>query len=516
METVTGVRPNFVLNLKKPGDFTVNLTLEHDTKEDVSIPISIRLIVDRLTFSKYIHTASGGKTIRGADLMKSVLGGVGYTLRDIKLKDDAFGTVSGTRPNFTITLKKAGSFNATLTITKAGIHEDLTAEIEAVLPHLTFPKFTIRYKAALTKAEILAKVVGNSTGYSIREITLDSGASTYATATSAGLDIKKLGSFGATLVLTNPNYFEVSIPNAQFQIDRGAVPDDLDFTDLQKAYSSGGSFTTDEILAQINGTKAGYSIKAIENLSPPGIAQISGDKKSLQFTKVGNFTATIVLQSSERVDATMPGAKFEIVKGTYAGSLSFTRLKRDVLGGGSATITSTQLMSQIAGATGKGFTLKSVTLDDNAFATVSGAKSNLKLTLNKKGNFTATLVLEHPNYLDVTISNAQFEGILPVDKVGITSWKFAGIAATINGTQISVKLPPTDVTVLKATLELPEGATISPDPTQSHDYTNPVDFKVTAQDKTTTRTYTVTVSLENILSPHVREVGEILRLIVPP
>ena len=157
--TVTGTKPNFVLNLKKAGDFTVNLTLAHDTKEDVSISAAIQLVVTKLSFSKYIHTISHGKTIKGADLMKNILGGTGYTLKSIALKDGAFGTVSGTD----ITLKKAGSFNATLTISKGGTNEDLAAEIEVVLPNLAFTKLVTGYKSTLTKAEIFAKVTGNST-----------------------------------------------------------------------------------------------------------------------------------------------------------------------------------------------------------------------------------------------------------------------------------------------------------------------------------------------------------------
>ena len=170
--TVTGTKPSFVLNLRKVGDFTVNLTLEHDTKEDISISAAIQLVVTKLSFSKYIHTISDGKTIKGADLMKNILGGTGYTLKSIALKDDAFGTVSGTAPNLTVTLKKAGSFNATLTISKGGTNEDLSAEIEAVLPSLTFTKLVIGYKRTLSKAEIFAKVAGNKTGYSIQTITL--------------------------------------------------------------------------------------------------------------------------------------------------------------------------------------------------------------------------------------------------------------------------------------------------------------------------------------------------------
>ena len=155
-------------------------------------------------------------------------------------------------------------------------------------------------------------------------------------------------------------------------------------------------------------------------------------------------------------------------------------------------------MSQISGATSGGFTLKSVVLDDDAFATIGGTKPDLILTLKKTGNFTATVVLEHTKYLDVMISGAQFESIIPNDKAEIASWKFGDKVATVSGTDINIALPFGNITAidaLKATVKMSEGATISPDPTQSIDYTSPVDFKVTAEDKTTSKTYTVTVKL---------------------
>ena len=209
--------------------------------------------------------------------MKNVSGATGYTLKSITLRDTSFGTVSGTAPNFTITLKKAGKFNATLVLTKTGLlDQSVEAEIEAVLPALTFPKLTIGYKGVLNKTEILNQVAGgNKTGYTVKEIRLNAGADAVASvnATTGDLNIKGVGSFSTTLVLTNPNYFDISIANAQF----------------------------------------------------------------------------------------------EIVKATYTEAFSFTKLKRDVLAGGSATITGAQLMAQITGATSKGFTLKSIALDNAQF-----------------------------------------------------------------------------------------------------------------------------------------------------
>ena len=79
----------------------------------------------------------------------------------------------------------------------------------------------------------------------------------------------------------------------------------------------------------------------------------------------------------------------------------------------------------------------------------------------------------------------------------IISWKFGDKRATIKGKDISITLPfGTDLTNLKAELEISPGASIKQDPTKAQDYTKPLDFVVTAKDGTTKKTYTVTVSLE--------------------
>ena len=160
-------------------------------------------------------------------------------------------------------------------------------------------------------------------------------------------------------------------------------------------------------------------------------------------------------------------------------------------------------MKQILESVSAGFTLKSITPSDDSFATVSGTKPNLTLTLKKMGNFTANLVLEHPTYADVTINNAEFTITLLNNKAVITSWKFGDKVATVSGTDINITLPfgkVTAIDALKATVKISSGATISPDPTQSIDYTSPVDFKVTAEDNTTQQVYTVTVKLVKFMA----------------
>ena len=111
------------------------------------------------------------------------------------------------------------------------------------------------------------------------------------------ITLTKYGIFTADIVLSKTGHLDVTIRGATFERTTNILPapDDLAFVTLRKTYSSGGRFTANEILGQINGTKEGYTLKAIQNLSPTGIASIAADKKSIQFIKAGNFTATLVL-----------------------------------------------------------------------------------------------------------------------------------------------------------------------------------------------------------------------------
>ena len=85
----------------------------------------------------------------------------------------------------------------------------------------------------------------------------------------------------------------------------------------------------------------------------------------------------------------------------------------------------------------------------------------------------------------------------------ITLWKFGDKTATIKGTDISFSYPfETDKNLLKnltATVEISAGASISPAPKTIKDFTNPIDFVVTAEDGTTNQTYKVTVTVEEAI-----------------
>lgn len=65
----------------------------------------------------------------------------------------------------------------------------------------------------------------------------------------------------------------------------------------------------------------------------------------------------------------------------------------------------------------------------------------------------------------------------------ITGLAAATVTADASGSTYTITVPAgTDVKALKLTIPLAAGATINPDPTQAHDYTNPVSYTITKAD----------------------------------
>lgn len=83
----------------------------------------------------------------------------------------------------------------------------------------------------------------------------------------------------------------------------------------------------------------------------------------------------------------------------------------------------------------------------------------------------------------------------------IIDFSINGVKGKIKDNSITVLLPyGTDVTALKASITISDKATISPNSNTSQDFTNPIEYTVIAENKTT-KTYTVTVTLSDSENP---------------
>ena len=91
-------------------------------------------------------------------------------------------------------------------------------------------------------------------------------------------------------------------------------------------------------------------------------------------------------------------------------------------------------------------------------------------------------------------------GKLTFDKLDsdadITKFVVADVEATISDTAITAEVPNgTDVTKLKPTITISKDATVSPASGTETDFTDPVSYVVTAEDGTTKKTYTATITV---------------------
>ena len=417
--------------LTKVGNIVFNLVLKHSSKQDASIK-NCTIVIDKgaaasLTFNKRTKAFVSSGSFSTSEILAGVQGSkAGYTLKSIaSLTPSGIASVRGTKPNLALSFTKLGAFTATIVLehpTKADV--TITAaqfEIgKASAPSLTFNKVTKAFASGgrFSTAEILAGVQGSKTGYTLKSIaslTPSGIASVSGTKPNLALNFTKAGTFTATIVLEHPTKAAVTLTGAQFEIGKASAPS-LTFNKVTKAFASGGRFSTAEILAGVQGSKTGYTLKSIASLTPSGIASVSGTKPNLalNFTKAGTFTATIVLEHPTKAAVTLTGAQFEIGKAS-APSLTFNKVTKTFASGGS--FSTADILAGVQG-TKTGYTLKSIaSLNPNDVASVSGTKPNLALNFTKAGNFTATIVLEHATKVAVTITGAKFEIFEPWDKV---------------------------------------------------------------------------------------------------
>ena len=384
---VKGTAPNFSLTFKKTGDFTATIVLEKANHKDVTLNASFSGAPEKLTFNRF---TTHKKVLNKDDILNQIPepAKAGYALKSIAISAayQSFVTVGGAAPDITLTLKKLGVFKADITLSRAG-YFDVTIQ-EAVFSHieenLKFATDFKTYKKTLTKNDILAKVQGNKTGYSIVKILVKDTTYADANPTTYSLTLKKDGIFGITLTLQKTGYPQLSIDG---QIEYRPKPT-LTF---DKLITAKRTITKAEIERQIKGSTNGYSLTSVV-VTAKDFATVGADL-SMSLKKVGSFTATIVLQRHKYFDVTLQ-ASFE----GKAEPLTFDRLST-----WKNTISGADILKQVKG--GSNYTIKSISVSDKTFAT---ANSDFSLSIKKEGSFTATITLQKAGYFDVVISNAAF------------------------------------------------------------------------------------------------------------
>ncbi len=295
-----------------------------------------------------------------------------------------------------------------------------TVTVKILPPVLTFEKLTKEYTKGghLNATEILNHVKGAKAGYTLKEITNlnpNDIVVINGTAPNLRLAFNRAGVFTASLRLKHnaTSDLDVTLSNAAFEIAKGDAPLALNWIKQSKVYGLGEEISNGELLAGLNGTKTGYTIKTVTISDAGGTgARVSGSGTSAKivgYTKAGTLTLSIVFEHDTKEDKNITGGQFEITKAS-APRLTWTKQRKPFSSDGE--ITNTHLLAGVTGSGKTGYTIKTVTIinTNGTGARVSGSGTSAKITsYTKAGTLTLTLVLVHDTKEDVTLRNAQFE-----------------------------------------------------------------------------------------------------------
>ena len=406
------------LDLTKTGVFKATIILKKDQHSDITLKdcefeISGKKAAPTLTFTKLSRKFSTAP-ITKAEILKQIKQDItGWTLKNVVLSNASFGDVDS---NFSIRLKKIGSFSAKLTFERAGyLAAEVTGTFEITKGSAATLKFTelkrsFKGDKIITAVQLLAQIANVKTwGYALKSIGKISDTD-IATASGTQITIKKVGSFTAELILESANYEDAKV-QASFEVSGKNVAPVLSFATLKRNYSGNKIITKAQILNQITATSGqadwgGFTLKSIVLTENASLARVNNATFELTILKAGTFKARLTFTKDTYVDAVVLGT-FEIAKVT-APILGFTPISKKF--GGSNTISKAEILGKITGDK-TGYVLKSIVPSDNSFASVSAA---FEMTLRRAGNFTATITLYRENYEDAVIKNCSFK-IAPGD-----------------------------------------------------------------------------------------------------
>ncbi len=251
-------------------------------------------------------------------------------------------------------------------------------------------------------------------GYTLKEITNlnpNDIVTVNGSAPNLRLEFNRVGAFTASLGLKHnaTSDLDVTLSNAEFEITKGVAPSDLNWRKQSKIYRSGEEISNAEILAGLDGTKTGYTIKTVTISDAGGTgARVSGSgtaAKIVSYTGAGNLTLTLVFEHATKAEKTITGAQFEITEG-------LTWRKQSKVYGSGGEISNAELLGGLHGPK-EGYRVKSVQITSDSSssgARVSGSGTAAKIiNYSKAVTLTLTLVFEHATKAEKTITGAQFE-----------------------------------------------------------------------------------------------------------
>lgn len=164
-------------------------------------------------------------------------------------------------------------------------------------------------------------------------------------------------------------------------------------------------------------------------------------------------------------------------------------------GGATATVT---LPHTAAGAD---VVITDVTASDSVGTCTATVPASTKVA---SGNVTVT-VTDGTNTATTTLTIT----VAPSNECNITSFTISGIQTSISGTTITLLVPAdADLTELTPTIAVSTGASISPASGVAQNFSSTVTYTVTAEDTTTTKTYTTAIDkIDSVVVKNINMAG---------
>ena len=391
---VTGAGDSQKITIKKDGTFAINITLKKTGWVDfvlkgkikASTPTQPLKKADPSKFSFPLLSVTA-KEVSFAALRGNLTSPAGWTIKSITVVDSDFGAVTGAGDNQKIEIKKDGEFAINITLGKTG-YEDFVlkgVKIKASTPTQPPKKadakdFSFSLLSVNAKEIPFATIESNltkPTGWTIKTIAVVN--ADFGTVSSQKIVLKKGGTFAINITLQKTGWVDFVLNGNIKAANLTADAKDFSFTEL--------SVNAKEIpfaTIERNITKpTGWTIKSIA-VADSDFGTVSSQKIVLK--KGGTFVINITLQKTGYVDFVLKG-NIKAAPLANPSDFSFPELFVNAKEIPFATIESN--LTKPAG-----WTIKTITVDDSSFGTVSSQKIKIKApTTYVPRTFTVSITL---------------------------------------------------------------------------------------------------------------------------
>ena len=301
--------------------------------------------------------------------------------------------------------------------------------------------------------EKIKSILKNPTGWTIKSLKIDDESFAEVTGTSVKdfkIKIKKAGEFSFSVTLQKTGYEDFILKGVKIKVTFLADAKDFSFKLLEL---TGANEVTIEQIKKNLKSPTGWTIKSLK-IDDESFAEVTGTSVKyfkIKIKKTGAFSFSITLQKTGYEDFILKGtikvnASTEPPKKADPSKFGFPLLPVNA-----KEVSFAVLRGNLTSPAG--WTIKSITVDDSSFGTVTGAGDSQKITIKKDGTFAINITLQKTGYEDFVLQGKikASTPTQPLKKADAKDFNFPLLP--VNGKEVSFA-------VLRGNLTSPAGWTI--------------------------------------------------------